>query len=61
METLCVSKYGKERNISVTCLKYLANHNALDCWPIRAHRALQNDELSKNQHVSEMQGREEQQ
>ncbi len=38
---------GKERNISVTDLRYLANHNALDSWPIRAHHAFQNDELVK--------------
>ncbi len=45
--TLCVSKYGKGRNISLTCLRYSANHNALDSWPIRAHSAFQNDELLK--------------
>ncbi len=58
METLCVSKYGKGRNISVTRLRYSANHNALDSWPIRAHHALQNDELCKNRHVSERWGRD---
>ncbi len=47
MGTLCVSKYGKGRKISLTCLRYSANHNALDSWPIRAHRAFQNDELLK--------------
>ncbi len=41
------SQYGKGRNISVTRLRYLANHNALDSWPIRAHLASQNDELVK--------------
>ncbi len=47
------SQHGKGRNISVTCLRYLANHNALDSWPIRAHLASQNNELCKNQRVSE--------
>ncbi len=59
METLCVSKYGKGRNISITRLRYSANHNALDSWPIRAHRAFQNEELCKNRRVSERRGREE--
>lgn len=27
-----------------TCLWYLANHNALDSWPIREHCAYQNSE-----------------
>ncbi len=44
---LCVSKYGKGRNISIKHLRYSANHNALDSWPIRAHRGFQNDELCK--------------
>ncbi len=44
---LCVSKYSKGSNISVTCLRYSANHNALDIWPIRAHLAFQNNELCK--------------
>ncbi len=35
------SQYGKGRNISVSCLRYLANHNALDSRPIRAHLASQ--------------------
>ncbi len=39
------SQYGKRRNISVTRLRYSANHNALDSWPIRAHLASQNDEI----------------
>ncbi len=43
VEILCVSKYGKGRNISVTCLRYSANHNALDSWPIRANRTFQID------------------
>ncbi len=30
VEMLCVSKYGKGRNISVTRLRCSANHNALD-------------------------------
>ncbi len=47
------SQYGKGRNISVSCLRYSANHNALDSWPIRARLASQNHELCKNQHVSE--------
>ncbi|KAI2648130.1 Transcription elongation factor SPT5 [Labeo rohita] len=37
------SQHGKGR--PVTHLRYLANHNALDSWPIRAHQAFQNDEL----------------
>ncbi len=41
------SKYGNGRNISVSCLRYSANHNALDSWPIRAHLVPQNDELLK--------------
>ncbi len=53
METLCVSKYGWGRNSSVTCLRYSANHSTPDSWPIRAHRASQNDELCKNQCVTE--------
>ncbi len=35
------------RNISVSHLRYSANHNALDSWPIRARFASQNDELCK--------------
>ncbi len=42
------SQYGEGRNISVSRLRYSANHNALDSWPIRAHFASQNDELCKN-------------
>ncbi len=45
------------RNICVTCLRYSANHNALDSWPIRARLASQNDELCKNQRVSERQSK----
>ncbi len=52
------SQYGKGRNISVT---YLANHNTLDSWPIRARLASQNNELCKNRHVSERWSIEEQQ
>ncbi len=55
------SQYGKERNISASRLRYSANHNALDSWPIRARLATQNDELCKNLRVSERQGIEEQQ
>ncbi len=55
------SQYGEGRNISITRLRYSANHNALDSWPIRAHLASQNDELCKNQHVSERRSTEEQQ
>ncbi len=55
------SQYGKGRNISVSRLRYSANHNALDSWPIRARLASQNDELCKNLAVSERQGIEEQQ
>ncbi len=58
VETLC---YGKGSNISVTRLRYSANHNTLVSWPIRAHRTFQNNELCKNRHVSERRGREEQQ
>ncbi len=47
------SQYSEGRNISVSRLRYSANHNALDSWPIRARLASQNDELCKNQHVSE--------
>ncbi len=47
------SQYGEGRNISVTCLRYSANHNAPDSWPIRARLASQNDELCKNRRVSE--------
>ncbi len=47
------SQYGEVRNISVTRLKYSANHNALDSWPIRAHVVSQKDELCKNRRVSE--------
>ncbi len=55
------SQYGEGRNISVSRLRYSANHNALDSWPIRACLASQNDELCKNRHVSERRGLEEQQ
>ncbi len=30
-------KYSKGRNNSVTCLRYSANHKALNIWPIKAH------------------------
>ncbi len=36
----------------VTGLRYSANHNAPDSWPIRARLTSQNDELCKNRHVS---------
>ncbi len=54
------SQYGEGRNISVSRLRYSANHNALDSWQIRACVASQNDELCKNLHVSERRGIEEQ-
>ncbi len=55
------SQHGKGRNISVSRLRYSANNNALDSWPIRAHLASQNDELCKNRRVSERRNIEEQQ
>ncbi len=55
------SQYGKGRNISVSRLRYSANHNALDSWPTRAHLASQIDELCKNQRISERRDIEEQQ
>ncbi len=39
--------HNPRRNISITHLRYSANHNILDSWPIRAHLASQNDELCK--------------
>ncbi len=45
------------RNISVTCLRFLANQNALDSWPIRAHLVFQSDELCKNRDISERRGK----
>ncbi len=42
------SQHGKGRNISTTRLRYSANHNAPDSWPIRAHLASKNDELCEN-------------
>ncbi len=56
-----VSQYGEGSNISVSCLRYSANHNALDSWPIRARLASLNDELCLNRGVSERRGIEEQQ
>ncbi len=47
------SQYSEGHNISVSYLRYSANHNTLDSWPIRARLASQNDELCKNLHVSE--------
>ncbi len=47
------SQYDEGRNISVSCLRYSANHNTLNSWPIRAHLASQNDEFCKNRHISE--------
>ncbi len=55
------SQYGKGLNISVSRLRYSANHNALDSWPISVHLTFQNDELCKNRCVSERRGIEEQQ
>ncbi len=55
------SQYGERRNISVSRLRYSANHNALDSWPIRARLASQNDELFKNVCISERLSIEEQQ
>ncbi len=54
-------QYVEGHNISVTRLRYLANHNALDSWPIRVRLASQNYKLCKNQRVSERRGIEEQQ
>ncbi len=48
-----VSQYGKGRNISLSRLRYSANHNA--------RLTSQNDELCKNRNVSERRGIEEQQ
>ncbi len=56
-----VSQYGKGRYITVSRLRYSANHNALDSWPISVHLAYQNNELCKNLRISERQGIEEQQ
>ncbi len=50
------SQYGEGRNISVSRLRYSANHNALNSWPIRAHLTFQNDELCKDRRVPERQG-----
>ncbi len=47
------SQYGEGRNISISRLRYSANHNTPDNWPIRAHLASQNDEICKNRRVSE--------
>ncbi len=47
------SQYGEGRNISISRLRYSANHNAPDSWPIRARLASQNDELCNNRRVSE--------
>ncbi len=55
------SQYGKERQISVSRLRYSANHNALDSWPIRAHLSSQNDDLLKNRRILERWSIEEQQ
>ncbi len=35
------SQYGEGRNISVSRLRYSANHHALNSWPIRARLASQ--------------------
>ncbi len=55
------SQYGEGRNISVSRLRYSANHNTLNSWPIRERLASQNDELCKNLRVSERPSLEEQQ
>ncbi len=56
------SQYGGEgRNIYVSLLRYLDNHNALDSWPIGGRLVSQNDEICKNCRVSERRGIEEQQ
>jgi len=41
------SQYVKGRNISVTRLRYSANHIALDSWPIRAHLTFQRGSFVK--------------
>ncbi len=51
--------YGEGRNISVTRLRYSANHNALDSWPIRARLGSQNDDFVKIGAFSERRGIEE--
>ncbi len=53
------SQYSEGRNISVTWLRYSANHSALDSWPIKARLASQNDELCKNRCFSERRSIEE--
>lgn len=51
---LCMaSQYSNGHIISVICLRYSANHSALNNWPNRAHLAFQTTELCKNRHVSE--------
>ncbi len=55
------SQYGEGRNITVTRLRYSANHNAPDNWPIRARITSQNDKLCKNVRVTERRSIEEQQ
>ncbi len=42
------TQYPKGLNISVTRLRYSANHNVPDSWPIRAQIASQNYELCRN-------------
>ncbi len=49
------------RTISISRLRYSANHNALDNWPIRARLTSQIDELCRNCRISERRGIEEQQ
>ncbi len=41
------SQYGEGGNISFSRLRYLANHNTLDSWPIKACLTFKNDELCK--------------
>ncbi len=56
------SQYSKGCNISVSRLRYSANHNTLDSWPISlAGLASPNDELCINWRVSERRSIEEQQ
>ncbi len=55
------SQYGKRHNISISRLRYSANHNALESWPIRARFASKNDEICKNWCVSQRRGIKEQQ
>uniref|UniRef100_A0A8C1P1U4 exodeoxyribonuclease III n=1 Tax=Cyprinus carpio TaxID=7962 RepID=A0A8C1P1U4_CYPCA len=46
--------YVKGRNISVTCLRHSANHNALDSWPVRRQKVdiafIQESHLTDSEH-----------